>query len=109
MRKTPNKSLRFSQRPSTHICSTVPLLTPFPAAVPVVLIEGLQERHIQRGSILGITCVVRHAPQEAPENILWFHGALSIDYDSPRGGVSIQCFIALSLHAIIFCNYCKST
>ncbi|XP_045109454.1 zwei Ig domain protein zig-8-like isoform X2 [Portunus trituberculatus] len=58
--------------------------------VPVVLIEGLQERHIQRGSILGITCVVRHAPQEAPENILWFHGALSIDYDSPRGGVSIQ-------------------
>ncbi|KAK8380977.1 hypothetical protein O3P69_008119 [Scylla paramamosain] len=58
--------------------------------LPVVLIEGPQERHIQRGSILGITCVVRHAPQEAPENILWFHGALSIDYDSPRGGVSIQ-------------------
>ncbi|XP_050731853.1 zwei Ig domain protein zig-8-like isoform X2 [Eriocheir sinensis] len=58
--------------------------------VPVVMIDGLEERHIQRGSILSITCVVRHPPKEAPEHVLWFHGATNIDYDSPRGGVSIQ-------------------
>lgn len=58
--------------------------------LPVVMIDGLEERHIQRGSILSITCVVRHPPKEAPEHVLWFHGATNIDYDSPRGGVSIQ-------------------
>ncbi|XP_066969433.1 uncharacterized protein [Macrobrachium rosenbergii] len=57
---------------------------------PEVAIEGPQERHIQRGSVLAITCVVRHPPHSAPGQVLWFHGTENIDYDSPRGGVSIQ-------------------
>nr|XP_053633357.1 uncharacterized protein LOC128689250 [Cherax quadricarinatus] len=59
-------------------------------AVPTVMIEGRGERHIQKGSILAVTCVVRHAPHSAPDHILWFHGSTNIDYDSSRGGVSIQ-------------------
>nr|XP_053649043.1 uncharacterized protein LOC128700117 [Cherax quadricarinatus] len=35
-------------------------------------------------------CVVRHSPHSPPDHILWFHGATNIDYDSSRGGVSIQ-------------------
>ncbi|XP_042228214.1 uncharacterized protein LOC121870455, partial [Homarus americanus] len=58
--------------------------------VPAVSIEGPEDRHIQRGSILAITCVVRHPPHEAPDHIHWFHGSINIDYDSARGGVSIQ-------------------
>ncbi|XP_042876090.1 uncharacterized protein LOC122255824 isoform X1 [Penaeus japonicus] len=29
-------------------------------------------------------------PHSAPAHVLWFHGPQNIDYDSPRGGVSIQ-------------------
>lgn len=57
---------------------------------PQVTMEGPSERHIQQGSVLAITCVVRHPPREAPDHILWFHGTTNIDYDSTRGGVSIQ-------------------
>ncbi|XP_047487034.1 uncharacterized protein LOC125037833 [Penaeus chinensis] len=58
--------------------------------VPLATIEGPTERHIQQGSILAITCIVHHMPHSAPAHILWFHGPQNIDYDSPRGGVSIQ-------------------
>ncbi|XP_045611758.1 zwei Ig domain protein zig-8 isoform X5 [Procambarus clarkii] len=58
--------------------------------MPLVAIEGPTERHIQRGSVLAVTCVVRHPPHSAPDHILWFHGPTNIDYDSARGGVSIQ-------------------
>ncbi|XP_037772426.1 uncharacterized protein LOC119568100 [Penaeus monodon] len=57
---------------------------------PVVMIEGPSERHIQAGSVLSITCLVLHPLQQAPAHVLWFHGTENIDYDSPRGGVSIQ-------------------
>nr|XP_027212204.1 zwei Ig domain protein zig-8-like isoform X1 [Penaeus vannamei] len=58
--------------------------------MPLATIEGPTERHIQQGSILAITCIVHHMPHSAPAHILWFHGPQNIDYDSPRGGVSIQ-------------------
>ncbi|XP_027221245.1 uncharacterized protein [Penaeus vannamei] len=54
------------------------------------MIEGPSERHIQAGSVLSITCLVLHPLQQAPAHVLWFHGTENIDYDSPRGGVSIQ-------------------
>ncbi|XP_069956931.1 zwei Ig domain protein zig-8-like [Cherax quadricarinatus] len=57
---------------------------------PRMMIEGPRERHIQTGSILAVMCVVRHSPHSPPDHILWFHGATNIDYDSSRGGVSIQ-------------------
>ncbi|XP_069956752.1 uncharacterized protein [Cherax quadricarinatus] len=58
--------------------------------VPTVMIEGQSERHIQRGSVLSVTCVVHHQPHSAPDHILWYHGSTNIDYDASRGGISIQ-------------------
>ncbi|KAK4312582.1 hypothetical protein Pmani_015994 [Petrolisthes manimaculis] len=52
--------------------------------------RGRKGRLVESGSVLAITCVVRHPPHEAPEHILWFHGPTNVDYDSARGGVSIQ-------------------
>ncbi|XP_066948896.1 zwei Ig domain protein zig-8-like isoform X2 [Macrobrachium rosenbergii] len=57
---------------------------------PVVLIEGPTERHIQSGSVLALTCVIHHPPGQPPHHVLWFHGTTNIDYDSPRGGISVQ-------------------
>ncbi|KAK7069169.1 hypothetical protein SK128_004969 [Halocaridina rubra] len=54
-----------------------------------LVLKGPPERHIQEGSVLAITCVVRHPPHSA-QQVLWFHGKENIDYDSPRGGISIQ-------------------
>ncbi|CAL4078324.1 unnamed protein product, partial [Meganyctiphanes norvegica] len=58
--------------------------------IPSVVVVGETTRYIQRGSILAITCKVYHPPLEAPAQVLWFHGKENIDYDSPRGGISIQ-------------------
>ncbi|KAK8727956.1 hypothetical protein OTU49_009530, partial [Cherax quadricarinatus] len=58
--------------------------------MPTVMIEGQSERHIQRGSVLSVTCVVHHQPHSAPDHILWYHGSTNIDYDASRGGISIQ-------------------
>ncbi|KAK8737745.1 hypothetical protein OTU49_004221 [Cherax quadricarinatus] len=66
----------------------LPTTTTIPT--PQVLIEGPAERHIQAGSVLTITCIIHHPPRQPPAHVLWFHGATNIDYDSPRGGVSIQ-------------------
>ncbi|CAL4160829.1 unnamed protein product, partial [Meganyctiphanes norvegica] len=57
---------------------------------PQVSLEGLKEVYIEAGSVLSLTCVVRHAPGAVPHQLLWFHDSQNIDYDSPRGGVSIQ-------------------
>ncbi|XP_068239907.1 zwei Ig domain protein zig-8-like [Palaemon carinicauda] len=57
---------------------------------PLVLIEGPTERHIQFSSVLAITCVIHHPPGQPPHHVLWFHGTTNIDYDSPRGGISVQ-------------------
>ncbi|XP_045611683.1 zwei Ig domain protein zig-8 [Procambarus clarkii] len=65
-------------------------LTTSTLPTPLVTIEGPAERHIQAGSVLTITCIIHHPPGQPPAHVLWFHGATNIDYDSPRGGVSIQ-------------------
>ncbi|XP_076067708.1 zwei Ig domain protein zig-8-like [Oratosquilla oratoria] len=58
--------------------------------VPLVHVEGGAERYIQRGSVLAITCIVHHTKPTAPDHVTWHHEGQIIDYDSPRGGVSIQ-------------------
>ncbi|CAL4092123.1 unnamed protein product [Meganyctiphanes norvegica] len=60
---------------------------------PQVEVEGEVERYIQRGSVLALTCIVYHPPQQAPSQILWYHDKNAIDYDSTRGGINIQTVI----------------
>jgi len=44
---------------------------------------------IESGSVLNLTCVVKHAISK-PAFIIWKHGTKTIDYSSPRGGISVE-------------------
>ncbi|XP_053971761.1 lachesin-like [Hylaeus anthracinus] len=55
---------------------------------PVTSIVGEPEMFINKGSTMNLTCVVRHSP-EPPTAIYWTHDREVINYDSPRGGVSV--------------------
>ncbi|CAL4203692.1 unnamed protein product, partial [Meganyctiphanes norvegica] len=52
-------------------------------------ILGTSERFLQAGSSLPLVCVVTHT-KGAPTAILWYHNLSVVDYDSPRGGISLQ-------------------
>ncbi|CAG7826925.1 unnamed protein product [Allacma fusca] len=58
------------------------------AEEPNTTIMGGTDMHINRGSTINLTCIVEHSP-EPPSNILWTHNNQEINYDSPRGGVSV--------------------
>jgi len=51
-------------------------------------ITGGSEVHVEQGSTLNLTCVVRNS-QEKPHYLLWYHRNETIDYTSPRGGISV--------------------
>lgn len=51
-------------------------------------IMGGSEVHVEKGSTLNLTCVVRNA-REKPHYLLWYHKNETIDYTSPRGGISV--------------------
>ncbi|XP_077288906.1 neurotrimin-like [Arctopsyche grandis] len=55
---------------------------------PITTIVGGPDLYINTGSTLNLTCVVRHSP-EPPPHIFWTHDNVEINYDSPRGGVSV--------------------
>lgn len=51
-------------------------------------IMGGAEVHVELGSTLNLTCVVRNT-RERPHYLLWYHSNQTIDYTSPRGGISV--------------------
>jgi len=51
-------------------------------------IVGGTEVHVEQGSTLNLTCVVRNS-RERPHYLLWYHNNQTIDYTSPRGGISV--------------------
>ncbi|KAJ8678854.1 hypothetical protein QAD02_014641, partial [Eretmocerus hayati] len=55
---------------------------------PVTEILGDTDMYINKGSTMNLTCVVLHSP-EPPPAIVWTHDEQEINYDSPRGGVSV--------------------
>ncbi|XP_065168018.1 zwei Ig domain protein zig-8-like isoform X1 [Atheta coriaria] len=59
---------------------------------PITTLLGGPEMYINKGSTMNLTCIVKHSP-EPPPSIYWTHnGAFvlqEINYDSPRGGVSV--------------------
>ncbi|XP_030747171.1 Down syndrome cell adhesion molecule-like protein 1 homolog [Sitophilus oryzae] len=55
---------------------------------PITMLLGGPEMYINQGSTMNLTCVVRHSP-EPPPSIYWTHDQQEINYDSPRGGVSV--------------------
>ncbi|KAJ8921350.1 hypothetical protein NQ315_002965, partial [Exocentrus adspersus] len=55
---------------------------------PITEILGSPELFINMGSTINLTCVVQYAP-EPPPNIAWSQNSQVINFDSPRGGISL--------------------
>uniref|UniRef100_A0A182I5C3 Uncharacterized protein n=1 Tax=Anopheles arabiensis TaxID=7173 RepID=A0A182I5C3_ANOAR len=55
---------------------------------PVTSIVGGPDLYIDTGSTVNLTCIVQYLP-EPPPLIQWTHNGMEINYDSPRGGVSV--------------------
>ncbi|GLG92405.1 Uncharacterized protein GBIM_00114 [Gryllus bimaculatus] len=55
---------------------------------PVTEVLGGPDLFIDRGSTINLTCLVRFAP-EPPPAMLWSHNREVINFDSPRGGISL--------------------
>ncbi|XP_037959142.1 hemicentin-1-like [Teleopsis dalmanni] len=60
----------------------------FSVVEPVTSIPGGPELYIDTGSTVNLTCVVKHLP-DPPTTVHWTHNNEEINYDSPRGGVSV--------------------
>ncbi|XP_020300275.1 zwei Ig domain protein zig-8-like isoform X2 [Pseudomyrmex gracilis] len=55
---------------------------------PVTEIAGGPELFINKDSTINLTCYVRYAP-EPPSTIIWSHNHQAINFDLPRGGISL--------------------
>ncbi|XP_049773993.1 zwei Ig domain protein zig-8-like [Schistocerca cancellata] len=55
---------------------------------PLTEILGGPDLFINAGSTINLTCLVTYAP-EPPSTVLWRHNGQVINFDSPRGGVSL--------------------
>ncbi|XP_066969796.1 zwei Ig domain protein zig-8-like [Macrobrachium rosenbergii] len=55
-----------------------------------VNIEGPEERYMQQGSSLSLTCNIVHNYVKGPNQVRWYQGAVRLTYDSPRGGIALQ-------------------
>ncbi|XP_015603619.1 hemicentin-2 [Cephus cinctus] len=52
-------------------------------------IWGPQEVYVKKGSTISLTCTV-NAQDVPPGNLTWYHAGSVIDFDGPRGGVSLE-------------------
>uniref|UniRef100_B3P3Q9 GG20957 n=1 Tax=Drosophila erecta TaxID=7220 RepID=B3P3Q9_DROER len=55
---------------------------------PSTEIIGAPDLYIESGSTINLTCIIQNSP-EPPAYIFWNHNNAIINYDSPRGGVSV--------------------
>ncbi|CAB3369599.1 Hypothetical predicted protein [Cloeon dipterum] len=55
---------------------------------PITTILGGPDMYINKGSTINLTCIIKNSP-EPPAAIYWTHNNEEINYDSPRGGVSV--------------------
>ncbi|KAI4498820.1 hypothetical protein M0802_005995 [Mischocyttarus mexicanus] len=52
-------------------------------------ILGSEEVYVKKGSKISLTCTV-DMQDVPPSNVTWYHAGSIIDFDSPRGGVSLE-------------------
>jgi hypothetical protein len=45
--------------------------------------------YVKRGSTISLTCSI-NVHSTPPGSVLWYHGAAVVDFDSPRGGISLE-------------------
>ncbi|XP_050294272.1 zwei Ig domain protein zig-8 [Anthonomus grandis grandis] len=87
--------IRYPQKKDSGIYECQISTTP-PVGIPVFLtivepiteILGSPELFINMGSTINLTCIVQYAP-EPPPTISWSQNSEIINFDSPRGGISL--------------------
>ncbi|XP_076643891.1 zwei Ig domain protein zig-8 isoform X1 [Halictus rubicundus] len=52
-------------------------------------IPGPEDVYVMKGSTISLTCTV-NVQSTPPSSVSWHHGAAVVDFDSPRGGVSLE-------------------
>lgn len=52
-------------------------------------IQGPDEVHVKKGSTISLICSV-NVHSTPPSSVLWYHGPSVVDFDSPRGGISLE-------------------
>ncbi|XP_070489888.1 zwei Ig domain protein zig-8-like isoform X2 [Chironomus tepperi] len=87
--------IRYAQRKDSGIyecqISTTPPIGHFvylTVVEPVTEIIGGADLFINKGSTINLTCIVAYAP-EPPPSMTWSHNRETINFDSPRGGISL--------------------
>nr|XP_027234337.1 uncharacterized protein LOC113825700 [Penaeus vannamei] len=55
---------------------------------PQAEIIGAPDMYVDRGSTINLTCVIAYSPHP-PAYIFWYHDGKVVNYDSPRGGVTV--------------------
>lgn len=87
--------IRFPQKKDSgiyecQISTTPPIGHPVFLVIvePITLIKGGPDIFINQGSTINLTCIIKYVP-EIPPVVLWAHNEAVINFDSPRGGVSL--------------------
>ncbi|KAI4482769.1 hypothetical protein M0804_008622 [Polistes exclamans] len=87
--------IRYPQRKDTGIYECQISTTPpvgrtvhLTIVEPVTIIVGQPDLFVNKGSTINLTCIVRYAP-EPPPMMVWSHNTEIINFDSPRGGISL--------------------
>ncbi|XP_069679931.1 transmembrane and immunoglobulin domain-containing protein 1-like isoform X2 [Periplaneta americana] len=52
-------------------------------------IWGPEDVYVKKGSTISLTCSI-NVHSTPPGSVLWYHGASVVDFDSPRGGISLE-------------------
>lgn len=57
--------------------------------IPEAFILGNGEYHIEQGSTISLVCIIEKSPSP-PQYVFWFHNEKMINYDTARGGITVQ-------------------
>ncbi|KAG8249894.1 hypothetical protein J6590_009016 [Homalodisca vitripennis] len=57
--------------------------------VPEAFILGSGEHHVDVGSVISLVCMIDKSPQP-PQYVFWYHNDRMINYDTARGGVTVE-------------------
>lgn len=87
--------IRYPQRKDSgiyecQISTTPPIGHPVNLNIvePITDVVGGPDLFINKGSTINLTCLVKYAP-EPPSAMVWSHNQEAINFDSPRGGISL--------------------
>ncbi|EEB10524.1 conserved hypothetical protein [Pediculus humanus corporis] len=57
--------------------------------VPEAFILGSGEHHVDTGSAISLICMIEKSPVP-PQYVFWFHNDRMINYDTARGGITVE-------------------